>query len=138
MKNCPTCGVEVVVGENITESQMRHYSYTCRPCRTAVMKELRKNNPEHYAQIWRDHRNKWKDDPEWRGRRSFYQRSRHAKMLEQTPEDADMDLIKEFYENRELGMTVDHIIPLDKGGLHHQDNLQYLTKSENSSKGNRL
>ena len=32
---------------------------------------------------------------------------------------------------------VDHIIPISKGGLHHQDNLQVLTKKENLIKGNK-
>ncbi len=30
---------------------------------------------------------------------------------------------------------VDHIIPISKGGLHHQDNLQILTQQENRKKG---
>ena len=39
-----------------------------------------------------------------------------------------------FYLNTPKGLTVDHIIPLSKGGLHCLTNLQYLTGSENSSK----
>ena len=30
---------------------------------------------------------------------------------------------------------VDHIIPLCKGGLHHENNLQILTAHQNQSKG---
>lgn len=39
--------------------------------------------------------------------------------------------------SRETGIphAVDHIIPLAKGGWHHQDNLQIIPKSLNSSKG---
>ena len=33
---------------------------------------------------------------------------------------------------------VDHIIPISKGGLHHPDNLQILTATENIRKGNKL
>ena len=33
---------------------------------------------------------------------------------------------------------VDHIIPVIKGGLHHPDNLQILTKFENLSKGSKI
>ncbi len=51
--------------------------------------------------------------------------------------DANKDKIKKIYENCPQGYEVDHIIPLSKGGLHHEDNLQYLTVNENRSKGNR-
>lgn len=33
------------------------------------------------------------------------------------------------------GYEVDHIISLAEGGLHHQDNLQYLPNIENKRKG---
>ena len=41
-----------------------------------------------------------------------------------------------FFSNTH--MEVDHIIPVSLGGLHHQDNLQYLTPDENKRKGNRV
>lgn len=50
---------------------------------------------------------------------------------------ADRNVMKEFYKNCPEGYEVDHVIPLSKGGLHHQDNLQYLIVKENRSKGNR-
>lgn len=61
-----------------------------------------------------------------------------ARKNNQTPSDADMEIIKEIYKQRPEGYEVDHIIPLSRGGLHHQDNLQYLTKEENQKKGNKL
>ena len=61
-----------------------------------------------------------------------------AKKLRVLAPDANAGLVKEFYKNRPDGYEVDHIIPLTKGGLHHQDNLQYLTVLENRKKGNRL
>jgi uncharacterized Fe-S cluster protein YjdI len=51
------------------------------------------------------------------------------------PDDADLELIKIIYENCPEGYHVDHIIALASGGLHHQDNLQYLEISENCRKG---
>ena len=54
------------------------------------------------------------------------------------PIDADLALIKRIYELAPTGYQIDHIIPLAKGGLHHQDNLQYLPLGENQSKGARL
>lgn len=50
------------------------------------------------------------------------------------------DGIKEFYLNCPLGYVVDHIIPLNGksvSGLHVIWNLQYLTPSQNSRKGNK-
>lgn len=57
-----------------------------------------------------------------------------------TPPWADKNAIKAIYvEARSKGLHVDHIIPL-KGknvcGLHVPGNLQLMTKSENSRKGN--
>lgn len=51
------------------------------------------------------------------------------------PLDADLSLIKQIYENSPAGYDVDHIVALAVGGLHHQDNLQYLPLSENRRKG---
>tara|TARA_Y100000310_G_scaffold197238_1_gene197312 strand:- start:467 stop:853 length:387 start_codon:yes stop_codon:yes gene_type:complete len=66
------------------------------------------------------------------------QANRRARILNQTSPSADKQLIKEIYLNCPEGYEVDHIIPLSKNGLHHQDNLQYLTSIENRKKGNRL
>ena len=67
-----------------------------------------------------------------RNKRIKHARTNDPKIVEQ---------IKEIYYNRPEGFTVDHIIPL-KGkvvsGLHVPWNLQYLTKSENSSKRNKF
>jgi len=49
-------------------------------------------------------------------------------------EDSDLELIKEIYKMCPDGYEVDHMIPLVEGGLHHQDNLQYLPAMENRKK----
>jgi len=55
-----------------------------------------------------------------------------------------LDLCVPFYTEsrrltREAGIRydVDHVIPLSKGGLHCQSNLQVLTQRENVQKGNK-
>ena len=53
------------------------------------------------------------------------------------PDNADLDLIRKIYQFVPEGYQVDHRIPLANGGLHHQDNLQYLPASENARKGKR-
>ena len=65
---------------------------------------------------------------------------RRASKLQRTPAWADLKAIKQFYLNCPEGYHVDHIVPLqgvNVSGFHVLNNLQYLTKSENSSKGNR-
>ena len=52
--------------------------------------------------------------------------------------DADKKAIKEIYLNCPHGYEVDHIIPLARGGLHHQNNLQYLPKLVNRKKGKKM
>lgn len=66
---------------------------------------------------------------------------RRADKLQATPKWADMQKIKEIYDDaKNKGLTVDHVIPL-KGklvcGLHVETNMQLLTNIENSQKGNR-
>lgn len=108
-KNCLVCG-------NKTSSARRKY---CSTKCSGIMqikhtKEDRKRlNREHFMR--------------------YYMRKK-----KQTPTDADFTKIKEIYLNCPKGYEVDHIIPVSLGGLHHQDNLQYLTISENRRKGNRL
>ena len=63
---------------------------------------------------------------------------RRSALLERIPSWSDLDAIKKFYEDCPQGYAVDHIIPLQGklvSGLHVLENLQYLTKSENSAKG---
>lgn len=69
------------------------------------------------------------------------QRTYHHTRRNRTPKWADLNKIKDFYNNCPAGYAVDHIIPL-KGklvcGLHVENNLQYLTRKENSSKNNKF
>jgi hypothetical protein len=66
---------------------------------------------------------------------------RRADQMQATPKWANLKKIKEIYLNCPKGMEVDHIMPL-KGenlcGLHVEYNLQYLTKSENATKKNKV
>jgi 5-methylcytosine-specific restriction endonuclease McrA len=61
-----------------------------------------------------------------------------ARRFQQTPEDADQHQIRQIYVNCPNGHEVDHVIPISKGGLHHQSNLQYLLKPDNRRKSNKL
>jgi hypothetical protein len=61
---------------------------------------------------------------------------RRARIKNQTPKlnDEEKTKLQEYYLNCPEGHEVDHIQPIAKGGLHHPDNLQILTKSENRKK----
>jgi 5-methylcytosine-specific restriction endonuclease McrA len=72
--------------------------------------------------------------------------ARKASQIKATPGWANLDYINGMYELcalfRKIGidMHIDHIVPLKSKlvcGLHVEDNLQLMTRSENSSKGNR-
>lgn len=70
---------------------------------------------------------------------------RRARKINQMPEDANKTKIREIYKlakklTKETGIQhhVDHIYPLSKGGLHHEDNLQILTAEENLRKSDKL
>ena len=68
-----------------------------------------------------------------------YSAKRRAAKLQRTMSWSNLKAIKKFYLNCPKGYHVDHIIPLqgtNVSGLHVLNNLQYLTKLENSTKGN--
>lgn len=79
------------------------------------------------------------------GRHAAYTQAYNAAKLQAIPPwltEMDMKKIEEIYKKAaELGLTVDHEIPLQgKGicGLHVPWNLQLLSRSANSSKGNKF
>jgi hypothetical protein len=91
-------------------------------------------NREHHIEV----KERWRKNNQKRV--NSYKAKRRAAKLNQTPKWADLKAIEEFYKNCPNGMTVDHIIPLqgkNVRGLHVLENLQYLTKSENSRKRNK-
>ena len=66
---------------------------------------------------------------------------RRARIRDACPAWADLQEIKEFYNNCPKGYHVDHIIPLTNEyvcGLHVIENLQYLPAHENIAKSNKF
>lgn len=45
---------------------------------------------------------------------------------------------KELTEDTGIPYEVDHIVPISKGGKHHEDNLQIITMSENRKKHTKI
>jgi len=134
-------------------------NYYCKPC--CVAKGLEKLNDDELMSPYRTKEKKAKFQREWReknpdkvisqrkridkAKRSYYASNYRSMKIDQTPENADMDLIMKMYEEAQMKTKdtgvpyeVDHIVPLCKGGLHHQDNLRVITRNENRTKGGRL
>jgi hypothetical protein len=66
-----------------------------------------------------------------------------ALKLKQTPELAqqELNLIKLYYKISQVmgeNYHVDHVVPINKGGLHHPNNLQICHKDDNFSKNDKL
>jgi hypothetical protein len=123
--------------EKVADSKRRHYENNKEARRQSVYSYV-KRNPEKALESKR----KWIDKN--RGHVRAYNNSKHKRVKKQTPENADIAQIRAIYKSaqkltQETGITysVDHIIPLSKGGLHHQDNLRVITLSENCSKGSK-
>jgi hypothetical protein len=143
---------------NTTEKHVT--SYSCVICNTKrnlhklydneLMSQYR--TKEKLKKYWENNKDKAKqiDDrynSSEKGRISNATKSanRRARVKNQLPSDANFDIIKSIYaECRKISLEtgipheVDHIIPIAKGGLHHQDNLQIITMNENRKKGSNI
>jgi len=76
-----------------------------------------------------------------RERRRSWEAKRRSAKLNRTPAFANLDNIKQVFLHCPKNKVVDHEIPLQGkivSGLHVETNLQYMTWSENSSKGNKF
>lgn len=106
----------------------KHYEENTDAYKASSLRQREKG----YPKIW------WARNKEhW----NFLIASRKAAQAQRTPKWADLNRIKEIYRRVPEDMQVDHIIPLRGrlvSGLHVHNNLQYLTKSENSSKNNKF
>lgn len=70
---------------------------------------------------------------------------RRCRMRDAFDETADQQKINEIYceakrmtEETGIPHEVDHIIPISRGGKHHEDNLQIITMSENRKKHSKI
>lgn len=110
----------------------------CVVCRAILVEHWRKKNRKRYL----DGNRRWENENPERSRLNhmFAQASSRARKRNAIPPWVDMDEIKKIYEKCPIGMHVDHIWALNGkywSGLHVPWNLQYLTRFENQSKGNR-
>jgi 5-methylcytosine-specific restriction endonuclease McrA len=102
-------------------------------------RKWRETNPEYYQEYMRE----WR-----RNNRSSVNASkakRRALKRQAMLPDSDINAIRVFYDLAErltritgVQYHVDHIIPLSRGGAHHQDNLQVVRWDFNLAKGDRI
>ena len=99
--------------------------------------EINKARKEYFAKYREENREACRERqrPHYRKNKA----KRRAALLNRTPEWADQEAIKFFYECCPAGCHVDHIFPLRGkvvSGLHIAENLQWLPEVENLRKGN--
>lgn len=105
----------------------------------AYRKKWARDNPEIAVSISRNAARRWRAEKPLA--RRAWENARRARKRNATPQWAEMDKIRAFYEACPDGFQVDHIIPLKHPlvcGLHVLANLQYLSAYENAQKKNRF
>jgi len=120
--------------------QYQYKYYTLNKKRILIRnKQYRINNIEKIKQY-----EKYRNSKEYRKRKkAMYNASYTARKLNQSPVLTELEKrkVEMYYRiSKYLGEDwhVDHIIPLSKGGLHHPDNLQIITKHQNLIKSNKI
>jgi len=113
--NCLHCGKKYQTQKFRTESK----KYDSKYCSYSCSQRSRYLGEEHKQKI-----------------RNEIAARRRARIKNQTPKLSgdEKKKLQEYYLNCPKGYEVDHIVPLSKGGLHHPNNLQILTKTENRKK----
>lgn len=128
----------------------RHVTGGCIVCSQEDCRAYYAQDPQKYMQGTADYRTENRDRCRDIQNR-YYQR--HAHVIKagakthrgnralRTPKWSELDKIAEFYLRCPEGYEVDHIYPLQGktvSGLHVLGNLQYLLKSDNRSKHNKI
>lgn len=154
-----TAANEIITRQEARERGLPKYR-TGRPCKHGHLSE-RYTNSAICCACWRELARKWRESspPTEEGKNAAreYQRKRRldpyykAALLEgarraqvpagQVPPHYDREACRQVYLESVLATQftgvpheVDHIIPLSAGGLHSEENLQVLTREENSKK----
>jgi hypothetical protein len=140
---CTACGESNWVKASPADQTKKPDSLTvkCKTCHSAASSTC-VNKRYATDEVWREAEKArclqfQKDNP---GKATAKVAKRRSKKLQATPEWADLSAIQAFYEACPEGHHVDHTIPLQGRtvcGLHVLENLQYLTATENLSKGNK-
>lgn len=131
---CPTCSTIFKISEH-NKFKIAKGSYYCSDCINKRSVEYRKNN---ISSIRAYHKNYYNNNKPY-----FFEKSKRYRLDKESrvPLWANIDKLKEIYDNCPKGYHVDHIIPLHGkyvSGLHVENNLQYLLAKENIEKSNKF
>lgn len=133
IKLCPHCCRYLkYISYDIDRSNVYNTDSICKECKSI-------KNAKHYSLAKYTYHRPYIEEhqQEYNARNA----KRRAAKLNATPSWANLDIIKEIYNNCPKGYHVDHIVPLqgkEVCGLHVEYNLQYLPALENMKKGNKL
>lgn len=130
-KRCSSCG-ETKLLEEFSDSKDKGKHTKCKICLYEYGSNRYYSNKDQHRTwntAWR------KNNP---NKAKAISARRRANKKGAATEDADLYLIQLIYEGCPEGYHVDHIIPISRGGKHHEDNLCYLTISDNLSKKDKL
>jgi 5-methylcytosine-specific restriction endonuclease McrA len=144
IKTCVSCKVAKDIGEFTTSSSI------CKECKKKYDQERHarlRNKRLQQMKDWyanntitkRTQQKAWSSNNP--GKTNAISAKRRARKRKLTPAEIDSQKISKFYEeaqllSRAIGIPfqVDHVVPLDKGGLHSEYNLRVISRSENCSK----
>ncbi len=144
-KSCKKCG----------NNEKYVSSYQCVKCSISKLNDTHLMKEYRTIEKQRQKLRRWrKENPEKRKQQSKSLKSRvnscirfaryRARKRNQTLANANTTLISDIYaqckiitEQTKIPHEVDHIVPISLGGIHHESNLQIITRTENRMKGNR-
>lgn len=124
---------------NREKQRWNEYDAANREKRRDAIAKSRAENPEHHREL----RTRWRDENLEAARaqcRAYWHRRRSgADPSPTTDAYAEWLLLQScFYCGASGRMTIDHVVPLARGGKHEADNLVPACQSCNSSKGAKL
>jgi 5-methylcytosine-specific restriction endonuclease McrA len=122
------------------KERWRRYGEKHREERNAYSREYHKNHRKHYNEVHRKWVGKNKDKARHIDRKQHARRKQAigSHTLEEWNEIKKAQNYRCAKCGKKKKLTIDHIIPLSKGGTHYRDNIQALCKSCNCKKSNKM